>query len=74
MKPPRPLTPLALTRRRQGLSQVQLALRTIPPCHPATVSAAERGALSRALAERFAAALGVTVEELLGDAPRGSQS
>ncbi len=72
--PRRSLSPLARARRRAGLSQVQLAAKLEPPCHPATLATAERGALSRSLAQRCADALGVPVEELLGEAHRGVRS
>ncbi len=63
MDTPRPLSPLARARRRAGLSQVQLAARV--GCHPMTIGTAERGALSRALAQRCADALDVALEDLL---------
>ncbi len=58
---PRP-SPLALARMRAGLTQVGLAVQA--KVHPQTVSTAERGAFSEALARRFALVLGVPAEEL----------
>lgn len=57
-----------MARLRAGLTQVQLAARV--GCHPMTIGTAERGALSRQLAQRCAEVLGVGVEELLDEARR----
>ncbi len=67
-----PPSPLKLARENAGLTQVALAKRV--GVHPATLSLAERGALSRQMARRCAEVLGVAVEELLpsDDALRAS--
>ncbi len=56
-------SPLKLAREKARLTQVALAKRL--GVHPASVSLAERGALSRRMARRCAEVLGVDVEELL---------
>ncbi len=66
------LTPLALARRRAGLTQVQLAAKV--GCCPNTIALAERGALSQAMARRCAAALGVPVESILAAERHGEVS
>ncbi len=56
-------SPLKLAREKARLTQVVLAQRL--GVHPASISLAERGALSRQMARRCAEVLGVEVEDLL---------
>ena len=60
------VSPLKLARLRAGLSQDALARRAGRA--RALISAAERGALSRPLAEHLAKILGTTAAALLGSA------
>lgn len=64
-------SPLKLAREKARLTQVGLA--KILGVHPASISLAERGALSRQMARRCAEALGVPVEEILPTNDAGSR-
>ena len=64
-RPQLPKTPLQCAREAVGISQARLAREA--GVHPASIGLAERaGCLSPAMAERLAAILGVTADELLG--------
>ncbi len=60
-----PPSPLKVARERACLTQVGLA--KLLGVHPASISLAERGALSANMARRCAAALGVPAEDLLDE-------
>ncbi len=60
---PRKPSPLAAARHAAGLTQVQLAARI--GVHPQTLAVAERGAISDALAQRAADALGLKAADIL---------
>lgn len=62
-----PPSPLKTARERAGFSQAALARKV--GRHPATISLAERGAVSLDMARRCAKVLGVDPAELLRDQP-----
>ncbi len=68
-----PPTPLRRERQRAGLSQLALAVRA--RCSLSTISLAERGMpLSPRIAERIAAALGVSPDALTSQVPRSAEA
>lgn len=63
MQTPNGSAAIVAARKREGLTQFQLAVKA--SLHPATVSLAERGArISKETAKKLSDALGVPVEQL----------